>query len=194
LAVVLWLQLPAGDEEVGAWRSTLRQWLTEVPLWAYMASFVVLPAFGFPLSLYYLTVVAVLGAFFPAVLVAWACMAGNMAVSYAVARVLSRPVRVLAERRGYLIPRIDARSEWKVILAVRISPLPWLAQSIVLALGGARFLPYMLFGVPVQAVVGLGFILVGESLFSGELSWALIGLPILLVYVLLLRIGRRPRR
>jgi hypothetical protein len=54
-------------------------------------------------------------------------------------------------------------------------------QSWLLALGGARFLPYMAYGVPVQALVAAGLVLMGESLFRGSFGWLALGVAVLLL-------------
>lgn len=181
--------------DAGTWSEAAQQWLMRIPLWAYLLSFLVLPAFGFPLTLYYLTIGVVADGLVPALLLTWACMAGNMALSYVVARAGAEPVRALVERLDYRVPRVRRRNEWKLIVALRASPLPWLMQSWLLALGGARFVPYMLFGVPVQALVALGFVVLSESLLAGDTGWALLGLSLLLVIGLALpRLWRSARR
>jgi len=159
----------------------IESWLRGVPVWLYLLTFVLLPALGFPLSLYYLSVGAVFPSPAVALPVAWLCMALNMALSYWTALWLSRPVHHLLRRRGLAPPRLGDGAQWRAILLLRASPLPWLLQSWVLALGGARFLPYMAWGLPVQACIGAGLVLVGESLFQGGLGWLAGGLLVVLL-------------
>lgn len=177
------------------WPGLMLAGLERIPLWAFMLAFAVLPAVGFPILAFYATVGAFTDDLARALLISWSCMGVNMALSYGVARWLSAPLRQLAARRGYAIPRIDRRDEWKVVVMMRASPLPWLMQSCLLALGGARFTPYMVFGLPVQAMVGLGVIVLGQSLVSGDAKWAMIGLFLLMAaYLALSVIRRRSRR
>jgi type IV secretory pathway VirB3-like protein len=154
----------------------LESWLRSIPLWLYLLTFAVLPAFGLPLSLYYLSVGAVLTNPAVALPVAWVCMTLNMALSYGVALWLSRPVYAALRRRGLEPPRLREGTQWRAILLLRASPLPWLVQNWLLALGGARFAPYMFFGVPIQACIGAGLVLVGKSLFQGSMVWLAGGL------------------
>lgn len=149
--------------------------MERIPPWVYLISFVVLPAFGVPIFADYLTIGVVIDGLGWTLLAAWTCMAANMAFSYLLARGFHRPLNGLATRRGYRIPRLRPGDEWKVILMVRASPLPWMMQNYLRTLGGARFRPYMLFGVPVQALIGLGVILLGDALLSGDVRWAAIG-------------------
>lgn len=48
----------------------------------------------------------------------------------------------------------------------------------------------MLFGVPVQALIGLGVILLGDALLSGDVRWAAIGLFLVAAVWVSLRIMR----
>lgn len=172
----------------------LPDWLRRIPVWGFVLAFVLLPALGFPISLFYLTVSAVFTDPGLALMVALGCMSANMALSYLVARTLSRPVDRLLHRRGYPVPQLTQGAEWRAIVLLRASPLPWLMQSWLLALGGARFLPYMAFGMPVQALVGTGLVLVGESLFQGNALWLLAGFSaILLGQAVLAGLRRRLR-
>lgn len=156
-------------------------WLRSIPPWAFVLGFVLLPALGFPITLFYLTVSAVFPEPLPALAVALGCMTANMALSYVSARALSKPIDRFLHRRGYPLPQLTAGAEWRAILLMRASPLPWLMQSWLLTLGGARFVPYMAVGTPVQALVGAGLVLVGESLFQGNAIWLLVGVTAILV-------------
>jgi uncharacterized membrane protein YdjX (TVP38/TMEM64 family) len=177
---LIWSQQNASGAPSGEWREALAPWLEHIPLWAYLLSFLVLPTLGFPITAFYFTIGAFVDGLAPALLVAWCCMAGNMALSYAVARSFSRSARQLAERSGYPIPLVQGRNEWKVILTLRAAPLPWLMQNYLLALAGVRFGPYMLLGVPIQALVVVGLIVLGESMFAGNSQLVLPGLVLTL--------------
>jgi len=119
---------------------------------------VLLPALGFPISLFYVASGAVFAPPALALAVAWVCMALNMALSYGIAHWLARPVQALIRRRGLPLPQLGGATEWRVIVLLRASPLPYLMQSWLLAIGGARFGPYMVYGLPVQALIGAGLV------------------------------------
>jgi hypothetical protein len=188
LACALWalpvfaMALDADQSALGGLSlAELPDLLRRMPVWVFVLAFVLLPALGFPISLFYLTVSAVFTDPGLALMVALGCMSANMALSYLVARTLSRPVDRLLHRRGYPVPQLTHGAEWRAIVLLRASPLPWLMQSWLLALGGARFLPYMVFGLPVQALVGAGLVLVGGSLFQGNVLWLLVGVSAILL-------------
>ncbi|WP_296811956.1 hypothetical protein [Thiocapsa sp.] len=177
LLAALWWAFGADiDGSLANWTELFLDRMEHIPPWVYLISFVVLPAFGVPILAYYLTIGIVVDGLGWTLLAAWTCMAANMAFSYLLARGLHRPLNGLATRRGYRIPCFRPGDEWKVILMVRASPLPWMMQNYLLTLGGARFRPYMLVGIPVQALIGLGVILLGDAILSGDLRWAPIGL------------------
>ncbi|CRI65714.1 putative SNARE associated Golgi protein [Thiocapsa sp. KS1] len=187
----LWWALRAGPKvPLADWTALFLVRLEHIPPWVYLISFVVLPAFGVPIFAYYLTIGVVIDGLGLTLLAAWTCMAANMALSYLLARGLHYPLKGLATRRGYRIPRLRPADEWKIIVMVRASPLPWMMQNYLLALGGARFRPYMLFGVPVQALIGLGVILLGDAILSGDIRWALVGLFLVAAVWVTLRIMR----
>jgi hypothetical protein len=185
IALGLWICTGAAaasasaDGSVGTMAS-VQAWLASIPPWAFLCAFVLLPALGFPISLFYFTVGAVFAPPALALLAAWVCMALNMALSYGIAHWLARPVRALVRRRGLPLPEMRGGTQWRAIVLMRASPLPWLMQSWLLALGGARFAPYMIYGLPVQALVGAGLVLVGDSMLRGDLGWLLVGAIVLL--------------
>lgn len=164
-------------EQIGAWRVASVEWLRRVPLAVYLLAFVVLPAVGMPLTLFYLTVGALGSNVWMSLGLAWLCVLGNMALCYLLTRGVLKPViEGLVHRRGMVIPKIPPRAEWKFIVMLRASPLPWVFQNYILALAGARFLPYMILSILVQGPIGAGMILVGDSLFAGNARFALIGI------------------
>lgn len=193
LAALLWGADSVGVGELyNSARTQFQGWLQRIPLWLFVISFIVLPAFGVPLSIYYLSAAAALGSLALGLAVALLGMAGNMALSYAMARLLVGPIQRLVARRGYQVPELGDQAQWRLVVALRASPLPWLMQSWLLTLSGIRFSTYMLFGVPVQALVAIALVLIGDSLISGRSNWLVMGLLIaLFVYGAL---GLRPHR
>jgi hypothetical protein len=165
----------------GAAGAQLDALLAGIPPWGFVLAFVLLPALGFPISLFYVASGAVFAPSALALAVAWGCMALNMALSYGIAHWLARPVQALIRRRGLPLPQLGGATEWRVIVLLRASPLPYLMQSWLLAIGGARFGPYMIYGLPVQALIGAGLVLLGDSLMQGNLGWLLVAVAVLLL-------------
>ena len=177
-------------------RTQFAAWLQQIPRWLFVLTFIILPALGVPLSMFYLSVGGTFGGLAPALVAAVLCMAANMALSYALASVFVGPIRRLVLRRGYRVPELNGDGQWKVVMAVRASPLPWLMQSWLLTLGGARFSTYMLVGAPVQSLVAAALVVIGDSLLSGRGGWLAIGLlAALFVFgALRMRSGESPWR
>jgi uncharacterized membrane protein YdjX (TVP38/TMEM64 family) len=176
LVVVAWSQREWLGTALVEGRDWLQTTLQEVPLWLYCVLFVVLPAVGMPLTLFYLTVGAMAESLWLALPLAWVCVLGNMAVAYFLGRkALHAPIERLVRARGLSIPQVSREMEWKLILMLRSSPIPWVMQNYILALAGVRFLPYLFLSILVQGLVGAGMIVVGDSLFSGQAKYALLG-------------------
>lgn len=192
LVAVAWTQREWLLEAVGEGRVWLLETLQVVPLWLYLVMFVVLPAVGAPLTLFYLTVGAMVEGVGWALVVAWSCVLGNMALSYFLGRSLLHGfLEKLLRARGWRIPQVSRSMEWKLILMLRSSPAPWLIQNYLLALAGTRFGRYLGLSILVQGPIGAGVIVVGDSLFKGQAKFALIGIFLFFVASFGLSILRR---
>ncbi len=172
--------------------------LQAVPAPGYFAAFVVLPAAGVPLSLFYLTALPVLGAAHPAagVLLAWLAVGLNMALMNLLARGLLHPaIERVIRRRGLRIPKLRPDNEWPIVLATRLSPLPWALQNYLLALGHARWRTYLWLSLPIQGAIGLAMMLVGKSVLKGSLGYLLLAVcGLLLLHLAFKGLRRRLRR
>jgi len=148
--------------------------LQEMPWTVYFGAFVLLPALGFPLTFFYLTVAGVVQPLPLAIACAWVAVLGNMTISFLLVRYgLNDRVEQWFARRDKSIPRIDPQSQWRTILLWRASPTPWLLQNIILALGGASLVPYLAWSLPLQGAIGATIIVVGDSALDGRLGLAL---------------------
>ncbi len=178
----------AATYDVGGLLETVRVHALEtirlVPPWLYMLMIVVLPLFGVPMSLFFFTAIPVLGG--PGglygIVGAWAGIGAGMSLAYWLSGGILRPFLAdWMEKRGYAVPAVRRENEWKVILAVRLSPLPYLVQNYSLGLSGCRFPVYLLISWPTQGLIGLGFMLVGESFATGGMRYAILGLFLIMV-------------
>lgn len=172
--------------DVFHWMDVAREWalatMRRVPAWLYMAMIVTLPLVGFPVTLFYFTAIPVLGG--PAGLYgiagAWVGIGTGMSLAFWLSGGLLRPflARWMA-RRGHTVPAIHPDNEWRVILAVRLSPLPFVFQNYTLGLAGCGFPRYLAISWPIQGLIALGFMLMGESFATGGMRHALLGAFIL---------------
>lgn len=167
-------QLAAAGQQV-------QYWLQQIPVPLYLLAFCILPALGFPLSPFYLTIAAVLGGIPEGIAAALVCLGLNSALSYWLTiSVARRQVERLLERRGIRLPKITPQNQRMVTIMLRASPLPYIIQNFVLALGGVAFSLYIVCSILIQGMIACGMIIVGGSLFEGNGRWALIGVFLLM--------------
>ena len=156
---------------------SLQGWLLEIPLPLYIAAFIILPAIGTPVTIFYLTVSAVAGSLLGGLLVAWFCVAGNCAFCYWLSAGFGREfIRKRVESKGLEMPQVTIENHVAVTIMLRLSPLPFVLQNYGLALGGVPFRSYMIWSLLTQGALSAGVIIVGASLFEGNFKYALFGL------------------
>jgi uncharacterized membrane protein YdjX (TVP38/TMEM64 family) len=165
-------------------RERLVALLQAIPKPLYFAAFVVLPMLGVPITVFYLTAIPVLGQAHPATGVALGLLA--LALDMALANVLGRgllhpAIEWVIRHRHLKIPKIKRENEWKVVLAVRLSPIPFALQNYLLALGHARWRSYLGLSMLVQGSIGAAIMLVGTSILTGGIGYVLAALFAVLV-------------
>jgi len=188
----LWLWL--GTDQLLAWvnavREALQSWLRIIPVWAYWVAFALLPAFGVPLTLFYLSAIPIMGGPFGlyGILGALSALGVNMWLSYAVTDSGLRPfLQHQLEKRGWKIPSLPEGEEGQTILMIRFSPMPYAMQNYLLAMTNCGLRRYMLVSLPAQALVGIAMMLMGGSAMKGHFGLLLLGIFMLLLISLLVR-------
>jgi len=168
--------------------------LQSVPPAAYFIAFVLLSTVGFPMTFFYLTIIPVFGADQPwiGIIAAWIGLGFNITLSYWLVRTWLHPLaESFINRLGYAIPKMDPETEYSAILSIRLSPLPFAVQNVLLALGQCRFGRYLAISWPLQGVMGLGVMLLGKSFFSGGVFYLLIGLFLVALATFLLQVLKK---
>ena len=181
-------------------RPMLEDLLGRIPPVYYFLAFAILPALGVPLSIFYFTAIPVLGTAHPAIgiLLGWIAVALNMAISNILARSLLHPaIEWIIRHRDLKIPKIKPENEWKIVLAVRLSPAPFFMQNYLLALGHASWKYYLGISMLVQGSIGMAVMLLGESILRGGLGYVLLAICAFLILNLLFdyirkRLNREP--
>lgn len=169
--------------DIASLRESALHMLQDIPRPLYFAAFVLMPAMGFPLSFFYLTVIPVMAGSHPAIAVtlAWLAVLANMALSrWLVVGWLRPSIERFMARHNRTVPEWNRRNEWQVVLAVRLSPMPFPVQNYLLALGHARWLTYLWLSWPLQAAIGLAVMLVGQSILQGGLGYAMFAVAVFL--------------
>lgn len=183
-------------ELAGEARSVAVEFLGAIHPFPYFLAFALTPALGMPVSLFYLTAGPVLsgagdGLLAP-VLLAWLALGINIAFGYWLASSFMNPaISAFLRSRGHRIPRASPDNEGTLILVCRLSPLPFALQNWVLGVARFRFVRYMAYSLPIQAGIGTGMILVGDSLLRGGPGMAVIGVFLVCAFILLARLGRK---
>lgn len=168
--------------------------LNSIPAPLYFVALVIMPAFGIPLTVFYLTALPVLGqnGIVIGVGLTWLAIALNMAFTNLLTHGVFRPIiERLIRHRHMKIPRIQKENEWKLVLATRISPVPWALQNYLLALGHSRWRYYLWFSLPIQGGIGLAMMLLGESVLKGGFGYVLLAVFLILVVNIALQSFRK---
>jgi uncharacterized membrane protein YdjX (TVP38/TMEM64 family) len=171
-------------EDVERAREWIVHFLNTIPMPIYFIAFAILPAFGGPLTLFYLTALPILGNghTLQGLLLAWLALALNMILTNYLTRGIFHPaIEWLIRHRDLKIPKLNPKNEWKVVLATRVSPMPFFLQNYMLALGHARWRHYLGLSLPIQASLGTAVMLVGESILRGGLSYVLLAIFVFLI-------------
>ncbi|MGA1205667.1 MAG: TVP38/TMEM64 family protein [Opitutales bacterium] len=197
LGVLLWMGY-SYREQLPQIRESVLAFLESVPPWAYFFAFVVLPAAGVPLALFYLTALPVLGGIHPmaAIPLALTAVALNMVLANLLARGILHPaIEWVIRHRHLAIPKIQPRNEWRIVLTMRLSPVPYFLQNYILSLGHARWRTYLGLSILIQGTIGTTIMLVGESILQGGLPYVLLALfTLLLLHLLFDHIRNRLNR
>jgi len=167
-------------------------WISELGPLPFFGSMVVLPAFGAPITPWYLLAGPAFGleVAIPGCLIA---ITGNIAFTYVLARWILRPFAVrMVERAGHKVPEIRPEDRWLVTTLVRITPgPPFFMQSYLLGLAGVPFAIYMTVSVPVAALLGVPVVIFGESILEGEVAKIILGVILVVVAIVAVRLVRR---
>jgi uncharacterized membrane protein YdjX (TVP38/TMEM64 family) len=163
---------------------------------AFFAAMVVLPAFGCPISIFYLTAAS---AFAERLGMAGVLAAAGVAVflnislTYWLARYALRPwLEQMISRTKYKIPVVPADEGAEITLLLRITPgTPFFVQSYLLGLAGVSFRTYLWISWVVSIAFGAGFIVFGDAILHGKARLAIIGISVIVAVSLAVHLLRR---
>jgi len=141
--------------------------------WPFFIAMTILPAVGFPVSLFNVAAGSVFGPTLGVGTVigcATLALAVNFTGSYWIATRAMRPLlERWVKRLGYAVPELPAGIAWEITLLVRIVPgPPVFLQSYLLALARVPFRIYLLVSLLVQATFLTVTILAGDAFMRGD--------------------------
>jgi len=163
--------------------------------WALIAVLATLPGLGFPISPVLVLFGVVLAPRYgmPATL-ALAIGAQSLCTiwTYALAAGPLRGLLTDYVLRHRELPNMSEGNAMRLGLILRLTPgIPYALQNIVLGILGMRFRPYLLVSIPTTSIWTVGFVITGGAIFKGQLAWAITGVVILIVLVLVTRMWSR---
>jgi uncharacterized membrane protein YdjX (TVP38/TMEM64 family) len=167
-------------------------WLQELGPLLFYAGFAIACVAGVPASVFIVTGAAAFG---PGVGLAGAVLAvaACITLTHLFARYcISRPARSLLERFGYQVPQARRENWRKLTLILRITPgIPLVAQNYLIPLSGVPLRVNLPISLPIQGLYLGGFVFLGDAFTSGRLGFALGGIALLVVAVILLQTLRK---
>jgi uncharacterized membrane protein YdjX (TVP38/TMEM64 family) len=163
---------------------------------AFFCAMALLPAVGFPISVFYLTAATAFAAqmgMAGVIAAAGVAIAVNLALTFWLARFGLRPwLEQMISRTKYKIPVVAAAEQAELILILRITPgPPFFVQNYLLGLAGIRFFSYMWISWVINILYASGFIVFGDAILHGKGKMAFFGLTGLAALGLIVHLLRR---
>lgn len=164
--------------------------------WVFFSALALLPAVGFPISVFYLTA----GSAFAermgmpgVIMAAGLALLVNISLTYWVARYGLRPwLEQMVSRTKYKIPAVAPAEHAEITLLLRITPgPPFFVQGYLLGLAEIRFSTYLWISWVVAMSYASGFIIFGDAILHGKGRLAFIGLSALVAVSLIVHLLRR---
>ena len=163
---------------------------------AFFTAMALLPAVGFPISIFNLTAASAFAAqmgLAGVIAAAGVAIAVNLALTYWLARYALRPwLEQMISRTKYKIPAVAPAEQAELTLLLRITPgPPFFLQSYLLGLAEVRFVTYMWVSWLISVLYAAGFIVFGEAILHGKGKVAFLGLSGLMALALIVHFLRR---
>jgi uncharacterized membrane protein YdjX (TVP38/TMEM64 family) len=163
---------------------------------AFFGAMALLPAAGFPISVFNLTAASAFAAqmgLVGVIVAAGAAIAVNLALTYWLARYALRPwLEQMISRTKYKIPVVAAADHAQITLLLRITPgPPFFVQSYLLGLAEVPFFTYMWISWVISIIYAAIFIVFGDAILHGKGRAAFLGLSALVALALIVHLLRR---
>lgn len=199
VALVVLLQLFSVQELVALAKGAVarvREWAQTVGPLPYFAAMTLLPAVGFPISVFTLMAGGLFG---PQIGLGWTivlallAMGLNLTLTYWLARYALRPLlEGLVRKMGYGLPLVSEQNHASLTLFIRITPgPPYFVQSYLLGLAEVRFVTYLWLSWLVQGSYAVAMVVFGEALMQGKGKVAFIAVSVLVGIAVAVKMLRR---
>lgn len=152
---------------------------------AFFTAMAILPAFGAPISVFFLTAGSAFGeklGMVPVIGLALLAITINLALSYFLASRALRPLlEKLMVRLGYQLPQVDEGDATDLVILLRVTPgLPFPVQNYLLGLARVPFKKYIITSCLIVWSFTITFILFGDALLHGKGKVAFIAICLLM--------------
>lgn len=178
--------------ELGEWAHAVTAWIRAHGPIPFFTGLALLPAFGLPVTAFYLAA----GAVFPL----WISLVGtaiglavNIAISYWMARKWFRHlIEWLLKKTRYSIPAVAATDHIRLTLFLRLMPgPPFFLQSYILGMVEVPFPTYFFISWSTQVLIASGFIILGSAFYSSDFGRVLIGIVLVILLTIIVQWVRR---
>ncbi|MFT3869171.1 MAG: VTT domain-containing protein [Nibricoccus sp.] len=199
LTLVVVLQFWSVKELIGLTKGGIERvktWAQTVGPGPYFTAMAVLPAAGFPISVFTLMAGGLFG---PQIGLGWTivwallALAVNMALTYWLARYALRPLlEKLMRKMGYDLPQVSKENHASLTLFIRITPgPPYFVQGYLLGLAEVPFVTYMWLSWVCQGGYAVAMVVFGDSLMKGNGKIVFLAVGILVGLTIAVKMMRR---
>lgn len=175
--VVLWAVLRAFPEN--PWKA----WVNSLPPTALLGALVVLPVFGFPISVLHIATGARLGLGYGMLAVAISTLV-HLLLAYFLAHHVSQPVRRILAAFGWKIPNVPTGAAWPFTIWITLLPgVSYALKNVIPPLTGVGLRVYLGAELPLHVAKSLVGLTLGQATI--DFSWGLALFVVLYTCVLL---------
>lgn len=159
----------------------------DMPPLLFIVLMMVMPVFGFPISIFLILVGIKFGIFY-AILLWLTVLPMHVLTGYFLARWARKPLKRLSFRMGYPIPPLPEKgAPMFSFLFLAIPGIPYAGKNYILPLAGAPFSYCVVMNFFVQFPQGIPFIILGKSVMELDPTLLYISLIIIAAIYFLLR-------
>jgi len=199
LAVVILLRVMSVQEIVALLRNGIdrvKDWSKTVGPLPFFGAMALLPAAGFPISVFSLSAGVFMG---PQIGLGWTVAGAllslgiNMALTYWLARYALRPLlEGVIRKLGYALPQVAQENYLGLTVFLRVTPgPPFFVQNYLLGLAEVPFWTYLWVSWLIQGSFAVAMVVFGEALMQGSGKVVFIAVSVLIAISVAIKLVRR---